>query len=107
MASIISSMVITLVTLAGGSFSWAFCSYSTVPVAMSISRALFPATSILTAATRAGSSPTVRHTASKIHTRFISDPSEPLVVQPMRHVRRIDARFFRRDRNGNSLRRIG
>ena len=44
MASIMRSNVITLVTLAGASFSWELLSNSTVPVAASIKRALFPAT---------------------------------------------------------------
>ena len=51
----ISSIVITLVTEAGGSFSWAFCSKSTVPVAASISRALFAATVGPVPAAEAGS----------------------------------------------------
>ena len=54
MASIMRSRVITLVTEAGESFSWAFFSYSTWPVAASINRALFPATSSSAAAAPAG-----------------------------------------------------
>ena len=38
-ASITSSRVITLVTLAGSSLSWGFCSYKIVPVSFSISTA--------------------------------------------------------------------
>ena len=45
MASMMSSMVIILVTLAGARGSWAFFSYSTVPVATSMSTALLTGTS--------------------------------------------------------------
>ena len=54
-ASMISSMVMILVTLAGARASWAFFSNSTVPVAASISRALFAFTSISAARVCQGS----------------------------------------------------
>ena len=56
-ASMISSIVMTLVTLAGARGVWASCSYITVPVATSIRRALLASTSKFAACAGYGSSP--------------------------------------------------
>ena len=79
----ISSMVITLVTLAGASRSWHSFSYSTVPVATSISSALLAFKSRFTARALTGSSDTVSVAASsRPSTRFIVHPS--ILVDSMR-----------------------
>ena len=73
-ASIISSMVMTLVTLAGARRSWELDSYRMVPVATSISTALFPATSSAAADTGSANRHSDRISAAAHIIRFIIIP---------------------------------
>ena len=87
MASIISSMVMTFVTLAGGSGSWAFFSYRIVPVATSISSALFACTSSPSALTPHTSVLSSNSMLSTTQSFFIRIPSMAISLQLMRRVK--------------------